>query len=141
MIADALLSRLDRVKGRNGSWVACCPAHDDKSPSLSIREHEGKVLVHCFAGCEVADVVAAVGLGLEDLFPPRQEPKPQPPHRRVKLYAGDVLRCLHAEALVVMVAAHNVANGVRLTEQDRGRLRTAWQRIDEGMEAVNGQGS
>jgi hypothetical protein len=31
-----------------------------------------------------------------------------------------------------------VANGVRLTEQDRGRLRTAWQRIDEGMEAVNG---
>jgi hypothetical protein len=139
VIADALLSRLHKVRGRNGSWVACCPAHEDKSPSLSIREEGDKVLVHCFAGCDVADVVAAVGLSLDDLFPSRQQTVPdQPSNRRVKLYAGDVLRCLHNEALVVMVAAHNVANGVRMTDEDRDRLRTAWQRIDEGMEAVNG---
>jgi hypothetical protein len=139
VIADALLSRLHKVRGRNGSWVACCPAHEDRSPSLSIREDGDRVLVHCFAGCDVADVVAAVGLGLEDLFPPRVQSTPeQPQQRRTRLYAGDVLRCLHAEALVVMVAAHNLANGVRLTQEDRDRLGVAWQRIDEGLEAVNG---
>jgi hypothetical protein len=36
--------------GRNG--VARCPAHDDKTPSLSISERDGKLLVHCFAGCD-----------------------------------------------------------------------------------------
>jgi hypothetical protein len=138
VIADALLSRLTKVRGRNGSWIACCPAHDDRSPSLSIREEGDRVLVHCHAGCNVADVLGAVGLDMTDLYPPQPEPGPQPPHKRVKLYAGDVLRCLHSEALVVMVAAHNVASGIRLTPEDMERLRTAWQRIDEGMEAVNG---
>ena len=138
MIADALLSRLSKVKGRNGSWVACCPAHEDRSPSLSIREDGERVLVHCHAGCDVASVLGAVGLDMTDLYPPRPEPGPQPKQQRVRLFAGDVLRCLHAEAAVVMVAAYNVRNGVKLTEEDMDRLAVAWQRIDEGMEAVNG---
>lgn len=139
MIADTLLSRLQKVRGRNGSWVACCPAHEDRSPSLSIREEADKVLVHCFAGCAVDDVLAAVGLDVSDLFPPAVATVPeQPRQRRVRLFAGDVLRCLHHESTVVMVAAHNLANGVALTDGDRERLRTAWQRIDEGLEAVNG---
>src|SRR5690606_37511242 len=55
-----------------GEWKACCPAHDDRTPSLSISEGEnGKVLLHCFAGCDVADVVAAMGLATSDLFPPK----------------------------------------------------------------------
>ncbi len=138
MIADALLSRLSKVKGRNGSWTACCPAHEDRSPSLSIREDGERVLVHCHAGCDVAAVLGAVGLDMTDLFPPRPEPGPQPKHQRVRLFAGDVLRCLHAEAAVVMVAAYNVRNGVKLTDEDMERLALAWRRIDEGMGAVNG---
>jgi len=46
-----LLGRLNKVKstGRN-SWLACCPAHDDRSPSLSIKEEaDGHILLHCFA--------------------------------------------------------------------------------------------
>lgn len=54
-----------------GRWIACCPAHDDRSPSLSIRELEdGRVLAHCFSGCQVADVLTAVGLEFFDLYPP-----------------------------------------------------------------------
>lgn len=49
-------------------WMACCPAHDDKTPSLSIREGlDGTLLVHCFAGCGQALVIAALrdrGYGL-----------------------------------------------------------------------------
>jgi len=55
-------------------WTAQCPAHDDREPSLSIREAEvGRegdrgVLLHCHAGCGKADVVAALGLELADLY-------------------------------------------------------------------------
>lgn len=48
------------------TWMARCPAHDDKSPSLAIRTGErGKVLVRCHAGCDQRDVIAALSdLGL-----------------------------------------------------------------------------
>lgn len=44
-------------KGRGGVH---CPAHDDPSPSLSVEEKDGKVLVHCHAGCEQATVIEAL---------------------------------------------------------------------------------
>ncbi|MFQ8432891.1 toprim domain-containing protein [Amaricoccus sp. W119] len=42
------------------SWTARCPAHDDREPSLSIRDADGKVLVRCHAGCDQRDVIAAL---------------------------------------------------------------------------------
>jgi putative DNA primase/helicase len=42
-------------------WMARCPAHDDREPSLSIRQSEnGQLLVRCHAGCEQAQVIAAL---------------------------------------------------------------------------------
>lgn len=67
---DILLSRLEKFRGSSPKWMACCPAHDDKSPSLSIRAmDDGRVLIHCHAGCSPSDVMIAVGLSLSDLFP------------------------------------------------------------------------
>jgi len=73
MTVDNLLSRLDRVKKTaRADWVACCPAHDDRSPSLTISETaDGRVLIHDFGGCSPAEVLAAVGLDFTDLFPER----------------------------------------------------------------------
>ena len=42
------------------SWIARCPAHDDREPSLSIREADGKVLVRCHAGCDQRDVIGVL---------------------------------------------------------------------------------
>ena len=66
-----ILTRLDKLRANGeGRWQACCPAHDDRSPSLSIKEDaSGKVLIHCWAGCDTRDVMAAIGLTLSDLFP------------------------------------------------------------------------
>jgi 5S rRNA maturation endonuclease (ribonuclease M5) len=66
---------LDRVRDkldiRNG--MAKCPAHDDSSPSLSVGEgDDGRVLLHCHAGCTHDQIVAAVGLTVADLFPPKE---------------------------------------------------------------------
>lgn len=67
--ADTLIARLDKVKATGpSSWVACCPAHEDKKPSLSIKQLDDRTLIHCWSGCGAADVVAAVGLTLADLF-------------------------------------------------------------------------
>lgn len=71
MAIQQILSQLQKVK-RTGDnkYLACCPAHDDKSPSLSLLETpDGRILVHCFAGCSANDVLAAVGLTLSDLYP------------------------------------------------------------------------
>ena len=68
MKAVDVLDRLEQVTGGKGKWMACCPAHQDKSPSLAIKEADDRVLVHCFAGCETSDVIAAIGLNVGDLF-------------------------------------------------------------------------
>ena len=68
MKAEDVLDRLEHVTGGKGKWMACCPAHQDKSPSLAINEADDRILVHCFAGCETSDVIAALGLTVSDLF-------------------------------------------------------------------------
>ena len=133
MTVDTLISRLDKVRrtGR-GTWIACCPAHADKSPSLTIREtDDGKVLLHCFTGCSALELIDAVGLEMSDLFPPRQhhgkaERRPFP--------AADVLRALAAEALVVASCGVSMLAG-RFTDADRERLILAVQRIQSGITA------
>lgn len=60
---DELLGRLREVRRAGAGWSALCPAHDDTNPSLSIRVAEdGKVLVHCHAGCTYDAVLQAAGL-------------------------------------------------------------------------------
>ncbi len=69
---DHILEDLKDVKPKSGGgWMACCPVHHDRKPSLSIdQEHNGTILLHCFAGCETEAIVAKLGLELSDLYPP-----------------------------------------------------------------------
>lgn len=131
MSADALIARLDKCKRTgNGTWLACCPAHEDRSPSMSVREVEdGRVLVHCFAGCSVEDILGAVGLEFDALFPPK--PIEYAPAVRRPFPAGDVLEAVSGECLLVAMAACNLGNGFELTYGDRERLLLAQSRIEE----------
>ncbi len=73
MIIHELLQRLDGVKDcGGGKYRARCPAHQGKSQSLAIRAcDDGRLLLHCFAGCDVESVCDAVGMKLRDLMPPK----------------------------------------------------------------------
>lgn len=72
VVLDALDQVGSRVRGPSGRWMAQCPAHDDRSPSLSIMEfRDGNVWVNCFAGCETEDVLDRLGLRFPDLFATR----------------------------------------------------------------------
>jgi len=73
---ERFLGRLNGLKqlpdsgGYLARWEARCPAHDDRTPSLSISlAPEGHLLVHCHAGCDTKAVMSAVGLEMGDLFP------------------------------------------------------------------------
>lgn len=138
MTASVLLSKLAKVRptGRH-RWQACCPAHEDTSPSMVITEtDDGRVLVHCFAGCGVDEIVGAVGLELSDLFPPR-DTHARPDHRPWR--AADLITIAAREALIVSVAASILAKGRPLTDTDRQRLQTASARLQGIHNAVHGR--
>lgn len=141
MSAEALLSRLEGVRGSQpGQWTAKCPAHEDRSPSLSVRESEdGKVLVTCFAGCSVYDIVAAVGLEMTDLFPPRVEIAHHTPKAK-RMPLPDAWHCAQFEIGVVLIAAEDIAKGKALSEDDMKRLREAVRKLRAIDEAAYGTG-
>ena len=71
MTAETLLNQLHKVRQNGtGKWMACCPAHEDRTPSLSIKEDpDGTILLHCFAGCSAEEITGAAGVEMGDLFP------------------------------------------------------------------------
>lgn len=79
---ENVLSRLEGVKRNGSGWIAKCPAHNDRRPSLSVSPNEnGVVLLHCHAGCLPEDVLSAIGLGFDDLFPDdKRRPDTERPH-------------------------------------------------------------
>lgn len=79
MNAQGTLARLNGVRRNGNGWMALCPAHADKNASLSIRDEGGKILIHCFAGCTVEAICAALGMTVCDLFTePRTARRPEP---------------------------------------------------------------
>ena len=77
MTSEEFVSRLDGVKRSGNGWEARCPAHKDRQASLSVSEgDDGRVLVTCHAGCQVADICHAMNIELKDLFTPDTAPVP-----------------------------------------------------------------
>lgn len=70
MTPETLAARLDARPTGEGRWLGRCPAHDDRSPSLSIGTgNDGRVLLRCMAGCSTESVVAAAGMTMTALMP------------------------------------------------------------------------
>lgn len=135
MIAERLLSRLDGVRqiGKN-TWIARCPAHDDKSPSLAMREVDDRLLLHCFAGCSVLEVVSAVGLSLSELYPEKISLKGNRPLRK-PFPATDILFALRNEILLVVMCLTDFMRGEAISVEDITRLNTSYLRICAALEA------
>ena len=133
MKIEDFLSRLQKVK-KTGSnnWIACCPSHDDKSPSMTVGVGDnGGIVLHCFAMCSAADVVGSLGLELHELMPERPEGREFVKGRARPFPAADVLAAVEQESLTVAVYAYNISNGIELDEKDRERMLTAYHRIAE----------
>lgn len=142
---DLVLSRLERVRKAGAGWSARCPAHQDKTASLSVTSGtDGKLLVHCFAGCSVHDVLGAIGLTVGDLFPRRLADATPEARRELQGLAlrSQVKACanvLDHEAAVVLIAAGDLDRGRLLTDADHARLALAVDRIRAARVAIGGR--
>jgi len=134
---NRILERLENVKQNGDSSQACCPSHESKSKStLSVKEgDDGRVLLHCFAGCSALEIVHALGLELADLFErpvekqrtPRQawEQRELMKMRRWRAARTDFL----IEVSVVLSAMEQQDQGYPLSEEDRVRMIRAGRLI------------
>lgn len=140
---DRVLALLEDVRQTGtDQWMAKCPSHDDRTPSLSIGEgDDGCVLLHDFSSrCSVPDVLAALGLDYTDLYYPQHlqsGPTRRARRRAPRIPASDALELLEVETLTVEIIAHRLAQGDPVEEHrellDRasGRIaaiREAWIR-------------
>jgi hypothetical protein len=128
---DQLLVVLNGVKEKGaGRWIARCPAHEDRSPSLSIKElPDGRILLKCFAECDTEAVLGAVGLEFSDLFPERL---PGIGHQAVKsrhFSASELLEIVSHETTVAALILADVLELKEMNEQTWTRLATAASRL------------
>lgn len=137
MTIESLISRLERVKRTGtGRYMARCPGHEDRTASLSVRElDDGRLLLHCFAGCGVGEVLGAVGMTMTDLFPERIQSTTGKSERR-PFPAADVLRALALECQVVAVIATDIAAGVVIEPKAKDRVLLAAGRINAALDAA-----
>ena len=138
MAIQDVLNRLNKVRktGAN-SWIASCPHHEDRSPSLTLSEPEpGKILIHCFAGCPPNDVLASIGITFDDLFPERLKNSKR---KRIPVNPYDALRAVSSEILVARIITARWAAGEPMTEAERQRLGQAASRIAAAEDVIHGR--
>jgi DNA primase len=139
MSVQMILDRLDKLRSTGrGRWMAACPAHDDRTPSLSVREtDDGRVLIHCFAECAIEDVLEAMGLTVSDLFD-----RPLQHHAgraRMREPARDLLELLSHEINVAMILLTEVVEGKGISAVGWERLAQAARCIGHARNSVHGR--
>lgn len=132
---ERLFPHLERVQPTGAdSWLALCPAHESDDRNLSIREVSGgRLLLHCYFGCDLYEVISAAGLAVEDLYPEQSDA--HPPERR-RFSPIDILRAIAYEACVVMVSAIAILDGRPFSEAERARMGEAVARIQSALVAA-----
>jgi hypothetical protein len=75
MTTEQLARMFDRSRREGKAWRCRCPVHKGKSLTLAIYTDDDRSRVHCFAGCEADDVLAAVGLTWKDTLFAQRDPK------------------------------------------------------------------
>jgi hypothetical protein len=132
---NKILDHLDKVRKNGDGWIACCPSHNDKTPSMSVCEgDDGRVLLHCFAGCSTESIVAALGLSFADLFPDSRSlmKSKLPPN----VSRREVADQFEHELWVLLQAIGDKKNRIDPRDSDRGLL--AARRIKKALEVLYG---
>ena len=121
-ITTALETHGSRIVRRGQQITAQCPAHEDHSPSLSVRATDTRVRVHCFAGCEDLAVLDALGLAVADLYN--------------EVRGRDLARYVYADAAGSPVRTVHRRQGKRFTQSGDTRSTPVLYRLPRVIEAV-----
>jgi len=130
MTAADIVARLAGVRERGpGRWMARCPAHDDRSPSLSIRElDDGTILLHDFAGCNALTICRAIGIEFRDLFPSGRIRRVND-RERPRLSATDALHALADDAFLIAIIGADFVEHREIDRETWNMLAGACRRI------------
>ena len=133
---DNVLGLFENVKrsGKDGQYMAKCPAHDDRANSLAIKlTGDGRVMLHCFAGtCDINMICQSVGITIDDLFPDKKIDILKPAGKLYNPYA--VVKTMGDEALLVAIAAIDMYNGKVPSKEDKERIMVAAMKLKEAYE-------
>lgn len=118
-----------RKPNGKGGFMVPCPAHTDKTPSLSISQGNGSgPLFKCFADCRTEDILTAVGLTWQDVLPPREDKRREAPARKASP-PGTVTRYDIRNPAGEIVAVH-----VREDQPDGKRI---WWELPDGTKKLD----
>ena len=131
---ELFLSRLDTARPTGDGWRVDCPNGHISRYTLSFKQaDDGRVLLHCFAGCTASEALQAMGLELSDLYDRPTGIKPQFAKRspaEIKEYRlKAAFEYLPMEVLIVQLASVDLLSGKPLDEADHLRLELAVERI------------
>ena len=106
----------------NGQYSCRCPAHEDKSASLGIKEGDGnRILLNCFAGCDVKSILESAGLEWKDILPDNQLYQAE----KHKFNPFAVLKMIRDEVLIIGLSSSQIRAGKPLNDKDHDRLLKA----------------
>ena len=132
---DKILQHLSKVKKTSKGYQAQCPAHADKSPSLSIKETaDGRILLHCHAGCTAEAVVASIGLKLSDLYPATNTTRRPPPAPGIS--RSELHKAASFEHIILQLMNADLSRGKALSATDSQRCHLAKQRLQTAKELL-----
>jgi len=127
MYIQEILNHFENVKeSGNGQYSCRCPAHKDKSNSLGIKQDGDKILMNCFAGCDIKSILDASGLEWKDILPNNEDMNKEI-KKSFNPYA--VLKMLRDEVLHVGLSSATIKKGNKLSDEDHERLLLAINNI------------
>jgi len=142
---DEILVRLDKVRRvKNGRYVACCPVHDDKKPSLSITEtSDDKIIMHCFGcGANGLEVCNALAVDVSCLFPDdtknyhKNDDNVRNRDPMSQFVAEQVVLNIQDDVLFVAFLARDLASGASICESDIERLKNTANTLLTNMKKI-----
>ena len=121
---SSIASGLSKVRWHDDYEIlACCPAHDDRNPSLSVSDKNGKILVHCWAGCTQEEVISALrGMGLWHSASRHQLER----RKRSKLVED-----IRSHYQIFLFGASQIKSGQELSEADQTKLKESMVFLEE----------
>ncbi len=136
---QSLLNRLHKVKKTGtDSYISCCPSHNDKNPSLAIRQtNDGRILIKCFCGCSANEIVSAVGLSLSDLFPSSDSFK-YTKQARSGLSAWQLMHTLKSDLVRLLIIANDLHKIKSLSDDDKSFIHEVIMRLNDGIHYLEG---
>ena len=127
---ERILARFEKVyKSGDGEYQCLCPSHNDKNASLGLKFKEDKMILNCFAGCSMEQILNDSGLTWNDVMPDTLDTEFKPKTRIRFSNPYGVLKATRDDLLFVALCSSSIRKGEKLIDSDNNKLFEITQRL------------